>query len=79
MIEFRDWAKGQLTENHVASIYDWQNMPLSEMASRALAICEEARNASVGDSLPVIFAFQCLEAMAKQLKEKYPPKRSRGW
>jgi hypothetical protein len=74
MIEYRSWAKGQLSEDHVASLYDWQNMPLSEMANRALAICAEARepDGHQNVTLKVVYAFQCLEAMAKAIKEQYP-------
>lgn len=82
MNEYRNWAKRLLTEEHVPSIYDWQNMTVSEMADRALALCAEARDAPAanrGDSIPVIYAFQCLEAMAKAMKLRYPPPRTNNW
>jgi hypothetical protein len=75
MIEYRDWAKAQLNPEHNPSLYDWQGMPLAEMANRALAICKEARDAPLskyGHSISVVYAFQSLEAMAKAIKEQYP-------
>ena len=72
MIHYYDWAKGQLSPHHKSSVYDWQQMNLAEMAERALAICEMAKD---GTSDGPILAFLCLEKMAQAMKEKYPHRR----
>jgi hypothetical protein len=81
MREYLNWAKTQLSSDHEPSAYDWDNMPMSEMAERALAICTAAReapSAEYGDYLPIIFAFQSLEKMAEAIKYRYEP-RPRAW
>ncbi len=73
--QYKNWAERQIHKDHIPSIYDWQNMTLAEMAERALAICAAVEDRE--DMVYGIYAFQCLEAMAKQLKEKYPPRYKR--
>lgn len=74
MIQYLDWAKGQL--RRIPSVDDWQNMRLAEMAERALAICEVAKDGTVDGPQS---AFYHLEKMAKAIKEKYPHPKPRGW
>lgn len=68
MIEYYDWARGQLDSNHKPSVYDWSNMNMDEMAKRALAICTLAKD---GTSDTPLVAFECLEKMAQAINERY--------
>ena len=72
MKQYYEWAKEQLDPNRQHSIYDWSQMTLAETADRALAICEMAKD---GSSDTPLIAFECLENMAKAIKEKYPYRR----
>lgn len=82
MIQYMSWAKAQIDnwKNFKnPSIYDWFNMPLSELSNRALAICAVAKNSNSSQWNDYKPAVMILEKMAKALKEKYPAKKPKGW
>lgn len=71
-VEYYGWAREQLDSSHEASVYDWSNMTIAEMAKRALAICELAKDGTTNSPLA---AFACLEKMAQSMKNTYPYRR----